>query len=383
MDLELSDDQQDLRDNVRTVLEGSCPRSLVRSVFEGTGDGVDLWTQMVELYWPALALPEAHGGLGLGFVEVALVCEELGRAVAPVPYLSTVTQYASVVAELGSDEQQSSLLTPITEGATGTLALSERGRIDLATVAAVSRPVAGGAWVLDGRKSGVIDGATADRVAVVARLAGSTGPDGIGVFVVDRDQAQVRAREVLDPSLPLADIDLVGVEVPADRVLGEPGSPDVLDGLRRAVEQAVVALALNSVGACRKIFEETVDYTKVRIQYDKPIGSFQALKHRMADMFLSVERATALGYYAALTIAEDDPRRSQAAAMAKSAAGDCQRLLTEDGLQLHGGIGYTWEHDLHFLIKRAKAAEVLFGTSTYHRSVLVDQLGLTSAKVAS
>ncbi len=383
MDLELSDDQQDLRDNVRTVLEGACPRSLVRAVFDGAGDGVELWAQMVELYWPALGLAEAHGGLGLGFVEVALVSEEMGRAVAPVPYLSTVTQYAAVVAEVGRHDQQADLLVPIVGGSTGTLALAERGRIDLVNVAAVARPAADGGWVLEGRKTGIVDGVSADRIAVVARTAGSTGTDGIGVFVVDREQVQVRPREVLDASMPLADIDLVGVEVPAGRVLGEPGSPDVVTGLGRAVEQAVVAMALNSIGACRKIFEETVDYTKVRIQYDKPIGSFQALKHRMSDMFLAVERATALGYYAALTIAEDDPRRSQAAAMAKSAAGDCQRLLTEDGLQLHGGIGYTWEHDLHFLIKRAKAAEVLFGTSTYHRSVLVDQLGLTSAKVAS
>ena len=140
-----------------------------------------------------------------------------------------------------------------------------------------------------------------------------------------------------------------------------------------------MALALATVGTCRRIFELTLEYAKVREQYERPIGSFQALKHRLADMYLAVERATALGYFAALTIAEDDPRRAEAAALAKAAAGDCQRLLVGDGLQLHGGIGFTWEHDLHFLLKRAKAGDALFGTAAAHRARLARRLGLVAA----
>jgi alkylation response protein AidB-like acyl-CoA dehydrogenase len=133
-----------------------------------------------------------------------------------------------------------------------------------------------------------------------------------------------------------------------------------------------------TVGACRKIFEDTLEYAKQREQYDRPIGSFQALKHRLADMYLAVERATALCYFAALTIAEEDVRRTEAASLAKAAAGECQQLLVKDGLQLHGGIGYTWEHDLHFLLKRAKAGDALFGNAITHRAKLAKQLGLVA-----
>ena len=151
--------------------------------------------------------------------------------------------------------------------------------------------------------------------------------------------------------------------------------------IERAVQQATVAVAASTIGACRCIFEATLQYAKDRVQYDRPIGSFQALKHRIVDMFLQVERATALVYFAALTIAEDDPRRAEATALAKIAAGDCQRLLTLDGLQLHGGIGFTWEHDLHFWLKRARTGEALFGSSIAHRAALAQLVGLTGEEV--
>jgi alkylation response protein AidB-like acyl-CoA dehydrogenase len=146
--------------------------------------------------------------------------------------------------------------------------------------------------------------------------------------------------------------------------------------LARVLEEATTALSLSTVAACRAIFEMTLQYTKDRHQFGVPIGSFQAVKHRMADVYLAVERASALAYFAALTIAEDDERRAVATAMAKSAAGQCQRLVVRDGLQLHGGIGYTWEHDLHFLLKRAKASDLLFGSDAAHRARLAGLLGL-------
>jgi alkylation response protein AidB-like acyl-CoA dehydrogenase len=137
-------------------------------------------------------------------------------------------------------------------------------------------------------------------------------------------------------------------------------------------------MALSTVATCRHIFETTLQYAKDRVQFDRPIGSFQAIKHRLADCYLAVEKASALAYFAALTIAEDDPRRATATAMAKAAAGDCQRLLVTDGLQLHGGIGFTWEHDLHLLLKRAKTGDLLFGTAAAHRADLARDLGLAS-----
>lgn len=377
MDLELSEDESALRDNVRTVLAGVCPPAAVRAVYDGKGDASSIWSQMVELSWPALAIPEEHGGLGLGFVEVAIVAEELGRAVVPSPFLATVTQFAPAVREVGADHPLvAKLLGQVAAGElTGAVALAESGRWEPAAVAATADETGGG-WVLNGLKEAVLDGAGVDEVLIVGRAAGTTGAQGLGAFVVPRADLTVLPRTVLDPTQPVADLELDGVVVPPDRVLAAPGTAGVAEALERANQEATTALAAATTGACRAIFEQTVDYAKVREQYGRPIGSFQALKHRMADMYLAVERATSLCYFAALTIAEEDPRRSTAASMAKAAAGECQQLVVKDGLQLHGGIGYTWEHDLHFLLKRAKSGDALYGNAIHHRYRLARMLGL-------
>ena len=192
------------------------------------------------------------------------------------------------------------------------------------------------------------------------------------MYLVDRAASAVVPTGGLDPGLCLADVVLDGTDAQTIVAAG----PDVDARLERVLEQATAAMALHTVGACRRIFEITLDYAKVRVQYDRVIGSFQALKHRFADMYLAVEKANAVGYYAAVAIAEDDAKRSEATHLAKAIAGDCQRLVAEDGLQLHGGIGYTWENDLHFWLKRAKAGEVLCGTSAHHRARLARMLRL-------
>ena len=380
MELEFTDEQLELRDNVRDVLEGQCPRSLVRAVYEGEADAdarvQALWSQITELYWQGVAVPEELGGLGLTYVELAIVAEELGRATAPGPFLATVTQFAPLVLAVGNADAQQRFLAPVAAGErTGTVAFAEGDRWELGAVSTTATRTADG-WVLSGAKTTVLDGTTADDVAVIARDA-ATG--GIGVFVVPGTAVKATARTVIDPTFVITDLTLDGVVVPDDAVLAAPGTPGVEEQIERAWQEATVAVALSTIGACRKIFEDTLQYAKDRVQYDKPIGSFQAIKHRLANMYLSLERATALSYYAALTIAEDDPRRAEAAALAKAAAGDCQRLLATDGLQLHGGIGYTWEHDLHFWLKRAKTGEYLLGTATTHRAHLAQLLGLTPA----
>lgn len=379
MDLELSEDESDLRDNVRTVLAGVCPPAAVRAVYEGKGDAASIWAEMVKLSWPGLAVAEEQGGLGMGFVEVAIVADELGRAVVPGPFLATVTQFAPALRELGGGSALAAdLLGRVAAGeVTGTVALAEGGRWDARAVAttATAEESAGG-WVLRGTKDAVLDGAHADEVLVVARAVGTSGADGLGAFVVARTDVPATPRTVVDPTLPTADLVFDGVLVPADRVLAAPGTAGVADALDRAGHEATVALATTTVGACRVIFEQTVEYAKVREQYGRPIGSFQALKHRMADMYLAVERASSLCWFAALTIAEDDPRRAQAASMAKAAAGECQRLVAQDGIQLHGGIGVTWEHDLHFLVKRAMSGDALYGNALHHRARLARMLGL-------
>jgi alkylation response protein AidB-like acyl-CoA dehydrogenase len=216
-------------------------------------------------------------------------------------------------------------------------------------------------------------GASADEIAIIAR-----GEEGLGAFVVPNADVHAGRRHVIDPTLAMSTVTLEGVEVTGERVLVEPGIPTAETTVARALEESTVAMALSTVATCRTIFELTLHYAKHREQFGKPIGSFQALKHRLADCYLAVERASALGYFAALTIAEDDPRRAVAASMAKAAAGECQRLVVRDGLQLHGGIGFTWENDLHFALKRAKAGDLLFGNAASHRARLAELLGLVA-----
>lgn len=375
MDFEFSDDQLELRDNARAVLAAACPPSVVRAVHDGTGTGADLWSTLVELDWPALGIPEEHGGLGLSFLEVAIAADELGRATAPSPFLATATQLAPLLLESGATGRLPEVAAGTT---TGTLAVAERGAWRLDAVTTRARPTSDG-WVLDGEKSHVLDGATADELAVVARVEGTSGSDGIGAFLVAGESVEAEPVRVMDPTLPVATVRLDGVVVPPDRVLLEPGDPAAPEALRRTLEQATTALAVSTVATCRAIFEVTVQYAKDREQFSRPIGSFQAVKHRLADLYLAVERAAALAYFAALTIAEDDDRRAVATAMAKAAAGECQRLAVRDGLQLHGGVGFTWEHDLHFLLKRAKAGDLLFGPAAAHRARLAQLLGLEPA----
>lgn len=384
MDFQPTDEQEQLRASVRSVLRQACPPGLVRQVFEASDEtgaaGVagPLWRQMVDLDWPTLAIPEEFGGLGLGFVELCLVAEELGRAVAPGPFIPTVTQFVPMVRETANPSQAKAVLTDVGEGrTTGTLALAEpaNGSWDPARIEASARRQGGG-WVLQGRKAWVLDGATADLVAVVAREEGTSGRDGLGVFLVDGVAVRSTPVPAVDPTQPLAQLDLDGVHVGGEQVLGQPGDPEVAGALDRAIQEATVCLASSLTGTCRAIFETTLQYAKDREQYGRPIGSFQALKHRLVDMYMALERAAALATFAALTIAENDERRAVAASMAKAAAGDCQRLVVEDGLQLHGGIGFTWENDLQMFLKRAKAGDLLFGTARRHRAEVARLLGV-------
>lgn len=364
MDLEFSDDQEELRRSVRAFLDRECPVGLVRKVVEDGDPAAELWRAITGLDWPALAIPEACGGIGLGFVEVAVVVEELGARVAPGPYMATATQFAPAIREAGSEEQRHRFLGAVAAGeVTGTLALADHPlRWAPGDVTATAERTGAG-WTLRGKKHAVLAAPDVDEVAVAARVG-----DGLGLFVVPGAEVLVTPVHSLDQSRPLATVDLNGATIPPDRALGEPGSPASLHALERSVEEASTALAVETVGTCQALFDLVLQYAKDRHQFGVPIGSFQAVKHKMANCFVAIERARALAYFAVAAIAEDDPRRTLASAMAKAAADDCQRLVCQDAIQTFGGIAFTWEHDAHLYVKRAKTTGALFGGAPQHRS---------------
>jgi len=375
VELELSDDQHALQDSVRAVLVRECPISLVRCVVEEHKGADELWSRITELDWPALAVPEEDGGLGLGFVELAVVAEELGRVIAPAPFLATAAQFVPAVLAAGDAGQRSRFLGAVArDGIVGSLAVAEGpGRFDAAAVATVAT-ADGDGFVLDGEKRFVFDGDRADEVVVAARLAGSTGEDGIGLFVVPGESLDSTPMASLDASRSYATVVLDAVRVGPDRVLGTPGASGPV--LRTVVRQATAALAAEMVGTCQAIFDIVHAYVKEREQFGVKVGSFQAIKHKLANMFVALESARATAYFAAAAIAEGDERRDVAVAMAKASVGDCQKLVAQEGIQCLGGIGYTWEHDMHLYVKRAKAGAALFGTGAEHLEELSHLLGL-------
>jgi len=358
VELEFSEDQQELRSTVRAFLERECPISLVRSLVEKGAPADELWTHMVDLGWPALTVPEEYGGLGFGFVELAVVAEELGRAMAPGPFLATVTQFVPAIRIAATRDQQRRFLEPVAAGdLTGTMAVGDE--------LLLAAPTDSG-WALSGTVRHVVDGDRADEIAVAARV-----DEAWRLFVV-RGAAVRKTREhTLDQSRPLATLTFENTAVEGDRAIDTSG-----DALDRVLEEATAALALEMVGTCQSIFDLALEYAKERHQFGVPIGSFQAVKHKLADMFVVLERARATAYFAAATIAENDDRRPLAVAMAKATAGDAQRLIAQEGIQLMGGIGYTWEHDMHLYVKRAKTGDALLGTSSDHRARVARMIGL-------
>lgn len=381
MELDFDAEQEDLRDSVRAFLAAECPIGSVRTIVEtriagGVVQPTALHDQTVALGWPALTVPEGPGGLGLGPIELALVAEELGRALMPGPLFATLTQFVPMITELGSSEQIHAVLGPITDGSvSGTLAVAETtGATDPAATTTVATPAAGG-FVLRGTKTMVFEPTPGGSMVVTARTPGTTGDDGVGAFIVPVDATQVEPIDAVDPSRILATVTFDDVPVSTAAALGTPGPPTA-HAIRRALQTATLGLALDAVGAAQQLFDISLEYVKHREQFGVPIGSFQAIKHKFADMLILLERARALGYFAALTIAENDDRRSLATAMAKAAAGDAVARIAKEAIQVHGGIGYTWESDVHLYVRRLESDAALFGSADLHRQTVADLIGV-------
>lgn len=362
MDFELDDDQRELQSFVRDFVRRECPPSLVRAVVEGHDDGDGLWKTMVGLDWTGLTVPAGDGGMGSSTVELVITLEELGYAADPTPFLATTSQYVALLRECVDDPaQRQALFGVVCKGGAGSVAFAA------ATVHA--RPD-GDSWRLHGSTRHVLDADRADELAVVAGT-----DEGLGVFLVPPGAVAATRTPTFDGALHVADLTLDGVPVAPERSWC---GPEAERAVARARHEALTGLAATTVGASRRILDLVVEHVKNRRQFGVPIGSFQAVKHMAVDLYVAVERARALCHFAALTIAEDDERRGLAASMAKASAGDCQRLAARHGIQLFGGLGYTWENDLQIYVRRAKAGELLLGGSAEHRahiarSVLADQ----------
>ena len=372
MDFEITPEEQELVDSVRTVLARECPTALVRDIVENGSAPEQPWKSARELGWTAIDLPAALGGLELGFAPLGLVIEQHGRFIAPGPFLATVTQFLPLVCEAGAPDQRERFAAPVAAGErSGALAVAGPTGRSLGLCDSLRARRDGAAWILEGERQYVLDGDVADEIAVAARVDGG---DGVGLFVVPQGAAKAQRVVALDASRPLAHLRFDGVRVEPERVLGTPGAS--ARALGRALERATVAAALECVGTCQSLMELAVEHAKNRRQFDQPIGAFQAIQHKCADMFVQVEKARATGYFAMMALAEDDPRRSLAALMAKAAASDCQRLVCKEGIQIHGGMGFTWESDVQLFVKRAKTLEALFGTGGAHRRRIADLLEL-------
>ncbi len=370
MDFGFNEEQELLRSTARKFLENECSSEFVRKrMAEPAGVTDEFWAKVAEQGWLGLVYPEEYGGSGLGFVDLTVLMEEMGRAVMPGPFVSTVLLGGLTILEAGSVAQRKAWLPKIAAGhAKSTLAWTEpSGRWDPAAVSTAATPASGG-WRISGTKLFVPDAHLADVLVVVARSAESKNPDeGIGLFLVTTGTPglEVKLLPTMDQTRKLCEVTLNDVRVEADAVLGTPGggwSP-----LSRVVERATVGLCAEMCGGGQRVLDMTVDYAKIRVAFGRPIGSYQGVKHRAADMLVEVENAKSLTYYAAWAVDENAPEAPLAASMAKAYCSDAFRRVSAAGIQLHGGIGFTWEHDLHLYFKRAKSSEFTFGDATYHR----------------
>ena len=372
MDFGFSEEQDLLRQAAADFLRNECPMSYVRQMMEDErGYADDLWKKMAALGWMGLITPEGYGGAGLSLVDLVVVLEEMGKAVLPGPFFSAVALGGLCVQVAGSEEQKKTFLPGVASGqAKLTLALlEESARWDEAGVNLTAQKDGDG-YVLNGVKLFVPDAHVADQIICAARTT-----DGVTLFILPRQQAGVGTRllKTMDQTRKLCEVTLENVQVGADALLGTQGQGWGL--LARSVDQSKVALCAEMCGGAQQVLDMSVEYAKLREQFGRPIGSFQAIQHKCADMLVQVESAKSATYYAAWAVSNDTPDAALAAAMAKAYCSDAYRKVTSEGIQVHGGIGFTWEHDMHIYFKRAKGSEVTFGDATWNRE-LVAQLTL-------
>jgi alkylation response protein AidB-like acyl-CoA dehydrogenase len=376
MDFAFSEEQEMLRRSARDFLAKECSSKVVRKLMESS-DAYDkaMWQKLAGLGWTALGIPEAYGGVGT-FLDLVVVLEEAGRALLPGPFFATMGLAVPALIEAGSEAQKKEVLPAIAQGsARATLAFTEpSGRWDAGSVKLSATP-SGGGWQLDGVKLFVPDAEAADYTVVAARTRGE-GEDGISLFLVKgRPRGMtVTPLKTLDMTRRWSEVRFDAVKLEAGSLMGD--AHKAWPALKRALDWATAALCAEMVGGTQKVLESSTDYAKTRQQFGKPIGIYQAVSHKLADMLVLSESGRSATYYAAWAVDADAPDRALAASMAKAYVSDAYRKVAGDGIQVHGGIGFTWEHDMHLYFKRAKSSEVTLGDATYHRELVAQSLDL-------
>ncbi len=379
MDFSLTDDQILIRDTARSFLEERSSSEKLRAAMAGS-DGIDrgLWHGITEeMGWAGINLPEEVGGLGLGNVELALVAIEMGRTLAMSPFFATVALAAPAVRYAGTAAQQAEILSGIAAGTTiASLAFTGPRGVPGAAGVTAELHRAGTVYRLTGEAGFVVDGHLADLLIVAARTPGSTGDSGISLIALPATSAglSVERLPVLDQTRSLSRLRFNDVDVPAASVLGTAGAAG--PALEKALSLARVALAAEQVGGAERCLEITVEFVKQRMQFGRLVGSFQAVKHRLADMMVVIEAAKSAVYYAAATADEAPVDLAEAAAVAGNYCSDVFVKCSGDAIQLHGGVGFTWEYDPHLYFKRARAASTLLGDPAYERETLARLMGL-------
>jgi alkylation response protein AidB-like acyl-CoA dehydrogenase len=371
MNFAFTDEQDELRKTVRAFLDAKSPESAVREQME-TEAGYDetVWRQMAEqMGLQGLSIPEEFGGSGFTFIELGIVLEEMGRSLLCAPFFSTVVLAANTLLHSGDDAAKKDFLPGIASGETiATVAFTEpSGKWDESGIE-MEATASGDGWTLAGTKMFVLDGHTADLIVVAART-----PQGVSLFAVEGDAAGLTRTPLstMDQTRKQARLEFDGT--PA-RLVGTDG--DGWNVLSRVLDLVAIGLAAEQVGGAQKVLDMAVEYAKVRVQFGRPIGSFQAIKHKCADMLLEVESAKSAAYYGMWCASELNDELPSVASLAKAYCSEAYFHAAAENIQIHGGIGFTWEHPAHLYFKRAKSSELLFGDPTYHRELLAQRIGI-------
>lgn len=379
MNFGFNEEQELLRSTARKFFDNECASVTVRKLMDGPeGMTPDLWKKIAEQGWTGLIFADEHGGMGLGFVDLVVLMEEMGRAVVPGPFFSTVLLGGLAVREAGTDAQKKAWLPKISSGeARATLAWMEPSAELDARGITLQATAKGAGFRLSGTKLFVHDAHTADVIVVAARTASGKSPEeGVSLFLVPKGTPgmSVTLLPTMDQTRKLCEVGLKDVVLGAEALMGPAGSGWA--PLARVIDRATVALCAEMCGGAQKVLEMTVEYAKIRQAFGRPIGSYQGVKHKAADMLVDVENSKSITYYAAWAMDEGVPEGQLAVSMAKAYVSDAYRRVSGAGIQLHGGIGFTWEHDLHLYFKRAKGSEFTFGDATWHRERVAQLVNL-------